>query len=109
MIEPLYTTWQTSIVDGYDHAVTDEMAAAAAAHHQGRRTAVCGDVVLCASLCSPPGPRCARCAAFLHAHAALSDAAQRETPRHRWAGLVARLLRRDASSRAVRANRTRAG
>ncbi|MGH3564616.1 MAG: hypothetical protein ACRDRH_01005 [Pseudonocardia sp.] len=108
MIEPLYTTWHTSIVDGYDHAVTDEeMAAGGAARCQGRRAAVCGDVVLCASLCSPPGPRCARCAAFLHARAAASDAAQRATPRHRRPGLIARLLRRGTSSRAVRAKRTR--
>lgn len=109
MIEPLYTTWQTSIVDGFDHAVTDEeMAAGAAVQSQGRRAAVCGDVVLCASLCSPPGPRCARCAAFLRAHAALSDtAAQRTTPRHRRPGLIARLLRRAVSSWAVRGKRTR--
>ncbi|MGH3611742.1 MAG: hypothetical protein ACRDRK_03820 [Pseudonocardia sp.] len=81
MIEPLNTTWQTSIIDGYDHAVTDEeMAASAVAQRQGRRVAVCGDVVLCASLRSPPGPRCARCATFLRARAALSDAAERETP-----------------------------
>lgn len=63
----LFITWFTNIVDGDDHAVTDDEAG-----HAFRTgtdpAAVCGVRVLPVPLASPPGPRCPRCRVHVRAH-----------------------------------------
>lgn len=88
-MERLFTTWMTS-TDGVDHAVTDEE------FHDRRPEpeAVCGAVIMLASMEAPPGPRCARCTAFLAARDTLRDLPQRLDPhRHRRPCWLARALR----------------
>jgi len=93
----LFTTWLTS-VDRVDHAVTDEE------FHDNRPEpeAVCGAVIMLAPMETAPGPRCARCAAFLKARESLRDLEQRLDPhRHRRPSWLSRLLHRDTPTPAV--------
>lgn len=80
----IFTTWLTS-TDRVDHAVTDEE------FHDNRPEpeAVCGAVITLAPLETPPGPRCARCTAFLMARESFRDLSQRLDPhrRRRWSWL----------------------
>jgi hypothetical protein len=87
----LFTTWLTS-TDRVDHAVTDEQ------FHDNRPEpeAVCGAVIMLAPMEAPPGPRCARCTAFLTARESLRDLEQRLDPhRNRRPSWLSRLLHRD--------------
>jgi hypothetical protein len=90
----LFTTWHTSSVDGFDHAVTDEEMATGAGKRAGRYAAVCGHEVLATLMSNPPGTRCPRCMAYLRARATLRDFDQRQQVRQ--PGLLARLLHRDS-------------
>jgi hypothetical protein len=96
-VERLFTTWLTS-ADRIDHAVTDEQFTA----NTPEPEAVCGATILLAPMESPPGPRCARCTAFLAARASLRDLDQRLDPhRHRRPSWLGRLLHRDPSTPVV--------
>jgi hypothetical protein len=87
--EQLFTTWMTSTLDRRDHAVTDEEFAA----HRPEPEAVCGVVVL-APMEWAPGPRCARCVAYLAARTTLPTLEQRlGAHRHRRPAWLARALR----------------
>jgi hypothetical protein len=55
--------WMTCVLDGREHGVSDEAVAAGADH--GRYRAVCGRVIVPASLTCPPGRRCPGCEAAL--------------------------------------------
>lgn len=95
--ERLFTTWLTS-ADRIDHAVTDEQFTA----NTPEPEAVCGATILLAPMESPPGPRCARCTAFLAARESLRDLPQRLDPhRHRRPSWLGRLLHRDTPTPAV--------
>ncbi|REH50055.1 hypothetical protein BCF44_104323 [Kutzneria buriramensis] len=90
----LFTTWLTSS-DRVDHAVTDEQ------FHDNRPEpeTVCGVTILLAPMETPPGPRCARCTAFLAARASLSGLEQRLDPhRHRRTSWLGRLLHPNTSA-----------
>ena len=95
--ERLFTTWMTS-TDRVDHAVTDEQFAA----NRPEPEAVCGQVIYLAPMETPPGPRCARCIAFLTARESLRDLDQRIEPhRHRRPSLLGRLLHHSTPTPAV--------
>lgn len=53
----------TCVVDGWEHAVTE--AEFALGNQHGRYRAVCGHLVLAASLTEPEGQRCRGCAPWL--------------------------------------------
>ncbi|GAA1973569.1 hypothetical protein GCM10009754_55610 [Amycolatopsis minnesotensis] len=67
MLGRVFVTWQTSLDDGCDHAITDEKFALGSQRRRGEFEAVCGSVFCLASSHSPPGRRCACCVAFLRA------------------------------------------
>ncbi|MEV6611300.1 hypothetical protein [Kutzneria sp. NPDC051319] len=93
----IFTTWLTS-ADRVDHAVTDEE------FHDNRPepAAVCGAVIVLASMETPPGPRCARCATFLTARESLRDPDQRLDPhRQRRPSWLSWLLHGDTRTPAV--------
>jgi len=95
--EKIFTMWLTS-TDRVDHAVTDE----AFHDHRPEPEAVCGAVIMLAPMETPPGPRCARCTAFLTARASLRDLEQRiDLHRHRRPSWLGRLLHPDAETPAV--------
>jgi len=52
----------TSIVDGLDHFVTDNIPAA----KPGLPTALCGHLIQVTALVSPPGPPCPHCAQLIN-------------------------------------------
>ena len=86
--ERLFTAWMTAS-DGLDHAVTDEQFH----DHRPEPEAVCGAVIMLASMETPPGPRCARCRAFLAARESLRDLDRRlGEHRHRRPSWLGRLL-----------------
>jgi hypothetical protein len=95
----IFTTWLTS-TDRVDHAVTDEE------FHDNRPEpeAVCGAVITLAPMETPPGPRCARCTAFLTAPESLRDLSQRLEPtphRRRRRSWLGRLLHSNTSTPVV--------
>jgi hypothetical protein len=95
--ERIFTTWLTS-ADRVDHAVTDEEFTA----NTPEPEAVCGVVIMLAPMETPPGPRCARCSAFLAARESLRDLEQRLDPhRHRRPSWLDRILHPDAETPAV--------
>jgi len=57
--------WVTSLVDGADHAVTDENMCAGMADRTGTYVAWCGARVVPPSMCEPSCGRCRRCVALL--------------------------------------------
>lgn len=67
--------------DGRTHAVAHAVLAESLAAGTGHCTAVCGHMVLPASLASPPGSRCVLCD-----QATGTDAAPRRESRRRWGG-----------------------
>ena len=88
--EKIFTAWLTS-TDRVDHAVTDEEFTA----HRPEPEAVCGAVIMLAPMETPPGPRCARCSAFLVARESLRAMEQRIDPhRHRRPCWLSRILHR---------------
>lgn len=95
--DKIFTTWLTS-TDRVDHAVTDEEFTARTPEPK----AVCGAVILLAPMETPPGPRCARCAAFLAARESMRDLEQRIDPSRHWRpSWIGRLLHRDTPTPAV--------
>ncbi len=96
--EKIFTTWLTS-TDRIDHAVADEEFAA----RSPEPGAVCGAVITLAPMETPPGPRCARCSAFLAARESLRDLEQRiNQHRHRRPSLLGWLMHRASTPRALR-------
>lgn len=89
----IFTTWFTSTLDQFDHAVTDEQFIA----HRPSPEAVCGAVVMVGPLECSPRPLCPRCVAFLRARQTLRDFPQLESPRNAVPGLLAHALRLLAS------------
>lgn len=61
----LYVTWHRCVVDGFDHAVTDEEFAKRGARPAGCRRAVCGHMLMMGSALAPPGPPCESCDTYL--------------------------------------------
>jgi hypothetical protein len=57
----MWAVWVTCVVDGVDHAVTDEDMSAGMAVGQGKFTAVCGVLVTPDALSAPPGRMCLGC------------------------------------------------
>ncbi len=60
-----YVAWYRCVVDGLDHAVTDENFARGVHEKQGRYASVCGHVVLIGPALLAPGGRCPYCCAHL--------------------------------------------
>lgn len=95
--EKIFTTWLTS-TDRVDHAVTDEEFYV----NRPEPEAVCGAVITLAPMETPPGPRCARCTAYLTARESLRDLEQRIDPhRHRRPSWLGRLLHADTPTPVV--------
>ncbi|WP_153033863.1 hypothetical protein [Amycolatopsis sp. YIM 10] len=91
----LYVSWHRCVVDGYDHAVTDEQFAAGRSERLGRYESVCGHVVDVAPMLWSPGEPCTRCLLYLEARDGLRTVARRMPPRrHRKPGLWRRLFSR---------------
>lgn len=97
--------WLTAIND-VDHAVLDEDMAAGIAAGSGKYSALCGAVVLAASLLAPPGPRCPHCVACFRPAAvkrATDGSAGRPVRTHavlsHWLDRFARMLAPVVSSR----------
>ena len=59
--DQVFTTWQSSALDGHSHGVTDEEFAAGARRRQGMYHAVCGAVICLADSFEAPGRRCPDC------------------------------------------------
>lgn len=59
--DQVFTTWQSSALDGHSHGVTDEEFAAGARRQQGMYLAVCGAVICLADSFEAPGRRCPDC------------------------------------------------
>lgn len=87
----VFVTWQTSLYDGCDHAITDEEFAFGPRRRQGEFEAVCGAVFCLAGSHSPPGRRCACCVAFLRAHTS-PPPPQDGIPRRPGPGWMGRLI-----------------
>ncbi|MGH3921595.1 MAG: hypothetical protein ACRDTT_01755 [Pseudonocardiaceae bacterium] len=78
----------TSTADGRDHLIGESAMTAGLVAGRGEYVAVCGRVVVAASMVVPPGPTCLNCETALHRRTTI------EATSHRRRGLVARLLRR---------------
>jgi hypothetical protein len=81
-------TTMTSTADGRDHLLSQQATTAGLVAGHGKYTALCGRLVMAASLMTPPGPTCLDCETALHRSTTAS------TTSHRRRGLVARLLHR---------------
>ena len=81
-------TAMTSTADGRDHLLSQQATTAGLVAGHGKYTALCGRLVVAASLVTPPGPTCLDCETALHRSTTTS------TTSHRRRGLLARLLRR---------------
>jgi len=81
-------TAMTSTADGRDHLLSEQATTAGLVAGHGKYTALCGRLVVAASLVTPPGPTCLDCETALHRSATAS------TTSHRRRGLLAQLLRR---------------
>ncbi|MGH3570190.1 MAG: hypothetical protein ACRDRH_30120 [Pseudonocardia sp.] len=57
--------WMTCVVDGHEHAVTDEQAAAGFELGRGTYGTVCGRTMIPHAMTQEPGRRCTACAAPL--------------------------------------------
>lgn len=87
----LLVTWHRCVIDGFDHAVTDEEFTWGASRLQGRYGGVCGHLVAVDSMLLPPAPPCPRCRAVLRANAAERAKSRRSARR---LGRIRRLFRR---------------
>lgn len=93
----LCVTWFLCMIDGRDHAVTDEDFATGRGRG-GRCESLCGHLVMTGSAMLSPGPRCVRCHDYLRARASLRTVEERIAPaRHRKLGWFHRLLHRSQS------------
>ncbi|MDQ3274151.1 MAG: hypothetical protein M3Q39_03740 [Actinomycetota bacterium] len=81
----------TSTADGRTHLLSEQATTAGLVAGHGQYTALCGRLVVAASLVTPPGPTCLDCETALHRSTTTS------TTSHRRRGLLARLLRRPVS------------
>ena len=81
-------TTMTSTADGRDHLLSEQATTAGLVAGHGEYTALCGRLVVAASLVTPPGRTCLDCETALH-HSTTTS-----TTSHRHQGLLARLLRR---------------
>ncbi|MFN2494979.1 MAG: hypothetical protein ABR608_03585 [Pseudonocardiaceae bacterium] len=81
----------TSTVDGRDHLVSAAAGSVGLAAGHGRSVALCGRLVLAASLTVPPRPTCLECETALHRVTAGGHTSSRRY------GRIARLLRRGSS------------
>ncbi len=81
-------TTMTSTADGRDHLLSQQATTAGLVAGHGKYTALCGRLVIAASLMTPPGPTCLDCETALHHSTTIS------TTSHRHQGLLARLLHR---------------
>ncbi|WP_027946530.1 hypothetical protein [Amycolatopsis taiwanensis] len=89
----LFVSWQTSIGDGFDHAITDEEFTVGHRRQRGEFEAVCGAVICLADSHSPPGPSCPRCSALVLGPAIVHRVdLGRRAYRHRRPGLLRRLF-----------------
>lgn len=59
--------WMTCVVDGREHAVTDEQACAGLERCRGTYDAVCDQTITPQAMTCAPGRRCAACCAVLRA------------------------------------------
>jgi hypothetical protein len=87
--------WMTSVVDDYDHVVTDDDMSAGITSGSGTYRAMCGAEILPAPMSDAPCGRCSCCVATLRAlHARHKRQAQAAQPRVRKRCLLSRALRR---------------
>jgi len=84
----------TCASDGRHHLVSDQATAAGLTARHGKYAAVCGHVVVAASMVAPPGPTCLDCETALHRIATGPITSGRSRGSHRRRNVVARLLRR---------------
>jgi hypothetical protein len=61
----LWISWMTCGMDGQEHAVTDEQAAAGLTLGRGVYGAVCGWTISPQAMTGPPGRRCTHCCILL--------------------------------------------
>jgi len=66
----LTVVWMTCVVDGREHAVTDDRACAGVERGLGTYDAVCNRTVAPQSMTAAPGPRCPACCRMLGARLA---------------------------------------
>jgi hypothetical protein len=90
----LWAAWVTCVVDGLDHAVTDEDMCAGMTEGLGRYAALCDDEVTPAALTAPPGRTCPRCATVLHLRTGRAPSDRSATRTLRRPGLLARMVGR---------------
>jgi hypothetical protein len=81
-------TTMTSTADGRNHLLSQQATTAGLVAGHGKYIALCGRLVVAASLVTPPGPTCLDCETALHRSTTTS------TTSHRRSGLLARLLHR---------------
>lgn len=93
----LWAAWVTCVVDGMDHAVTDEDMCVGMSEGLGRYAALCEDDVTPAALTAPPGRTCPRCADVLQRRTGRApvDRSRAGSARRR-PGLFARMIGRRA-------------
>jgi hypothetical protein len=82
-------TTMTSTADGRNHLLSQQATTAGLVAGHGKYTALCGRVVVAASLVTPPGPTCLDCETALHRSTTTSTTSHRRRD-----GLLARLLHR---------------
>jgi hypothetical protein len=98
----------TSTADGRDHLINEQAPAAGVALGHGRYLAICGHLVIAASLAAPPGTTCWDCETALHSTTIAAITSHRRT------GLLALLLwrgvaRTHSPATTARTPRTRRG
>lgn len=84
----LYVVWHGCVVDGLEHAVTDEEFAGGERRHLGSYVAVCGHITRPGSMLSPSRSTCSNCVSRVRT-AALSEQSPALSSR---AGVMRRLL-----------------
>ena len=82
-------TTMTSTADGRNHLLSQQATTAGLVAGHGEYIALCGRLVVAASLVTPPGPTCLDCETALHRSTTTSTTSHR-----RRSGLLARLLHR---------------
>ena len=106
----LHVVWHLCIVDGQDHAVTDEEFTRAYRAHAGTFEAVCGHVVSPGSMLLDIGRACHKCNTYLRARASMRSLDERLSPeprsQHGWLRrLLGRLQYPDRPAAAFRLSR----
>lgn len=81
-----------SVVDGMDHAVTDQNMATGICAGDGRYTGLCGSVVISDALIAPPGRLCPRCDQQMHPTSRQHRGGSRRRGCHRRNGPFYRLI-----------------